>query len=241
MTRPARRRRGALLVALAIAAGGLAASRAERRERDVDSRMGAPLPVVVAVSDLPAGRRIGRRDAVRRLAVRRVPARFVPPDALSSTDQAVGGELAAPVPAGGYVTAGALSGGAAPGAGAPGRPRRGERAIEVAVSGGDDLAEAGEGARVDVLVTSERGEGRGRTYLALEDVELLAARPADGARSESDSSGARGATLARLRVTLRQAVFLAAAQSFAREMRLLLRDPAERRRGDPLAVDSGSL
>ena len=88
-----------------------------------------------------------------------------------------------------------------------------------------------------MVVTTERGEGRGRTYLALERVELLAARPASGETAEDGRPRAH----ATLRVTLRQAVYLAAAQSFAREIRLLLRAPAERRRSGPLAVDSGAL
>jgi pilus assembly protein CpaB len=76
------------------------------------------------------------------------------------------------------------------------------------------------GARVDVLVTREARPGSpGRTTLALEDVEVLEAAPAEGRR-----------VLASLRVTLRQAVYLAAAQSFARELRLLPRAPGDRGR-----------
>jgi pilus assembly protein CpaB len=241
VTRGGRRRRAAVLIALALAAGGLAASSVERRERDLDARVGAPVPVVVAAADLPAGKRIGARDATRRLAVRSVPAQFVPPDALTTPEQAVGGEPAAPIPAGGYVTAAALAGGdPARSEDGAGRAPPGQRVVEIAVRGGEDLHAAGEGARVDVLVTSERAEGRGRTYLALEDVELQGARPDDGAGGDdADAPGA--ATLARVRVTVRQAVFLTAAQVFAREMRLLLRSPGERRRSGPLAVDSGAL
>ncbi|HEX8065769.1 MAG TPA: Flp pilus assembly protein CpaB [Thermoleophilaceae bacterium] len=248
MTRAARRRRAAVMLALALASGGLAASRVERRTREVEARVGSLVPVVVARVDLRAGRRIRERDATSALAVRSVPARFVPPDALSDPGQAVGGEVAAAVPAGGYVTAGTLAG-ARPDrpADQPSPPRRGERAIEIEVRGGEDVRAAGPGARVDVLVTSEPAEGRGRTYLALEDAEVLATRPADPeASAEGDGSGAAPAgagpaTLATLRVTLRQAVFLAAAQSFARETRLLLRGGREPRRRTPLAVPAGSL
>jgi pilus assembly protein CpaB len=236
------RRRGAVLVALALAAGGLAASRVERRERDVEARVGAPVPVVVARVDLDAGSRVRARDVARLLAVRTVPARFVPPDALASPGQAVGGRLAVAVPAGAYLTVGALAAAATSRAGAGQRgPRPGERAIEVAVAAGQELQAAEPGARVDVLVTSEHEGGRGRTYLALQDVELLAARQAEGAAAGEGTAAARASTLATLRVTVRQAVFLAAAQSFAREIRLLLRAPAERRRSGPLAVDSGAL
>ena len=233
MTRAARRRRGAVLVALAVAAGGLASSRVERRERGIEERVGAPVPVVVAAADL----RQGAKVAAQALTVRHVPARFAPPDALGDPAEAEGATLAAPVAAGGYVTAGALAGPEQDaGEGAPLAP--GQRAVEVAVAGGEELGGAGPGALVDVVVTTERQEGRGRTYLALERVELLAARPVgEGAGGENTPPS----TLATLRVTLRQAVFLAAAQSFAREIRLLLRAPAERRRGKPLAVDSEGL
>jgi pilus assembly protein CpaB len=243
VTRSARRRRGAVLLALAVAAGGLASSRVERRERGLDARVGPPVAVVVAAADLRQGQRIDRRQAARALTVRRVPARYAPPDALGAPEEAVGATLAAPVAAGGYVTAGSLAApgdGARDGTGAAMAP--GQRAVEVAVAGGEGLAGSGPGTRVDVIVTSERGSGSGRTYLAIEAVELLATRPGDAAASSGQGRGAGGATtLATLRVTLRQAVFLAAAQSFAREIRLLPRAPGERRRAGALVVDSGSL
>jgi pilus assembly protein CpaB len=82
------------------------------------------------------------------------------------------------------------------------------------------------GGRVDVLVTRERSAGAGgRTELALEDVEVLAVHPAQAA--PGDRAGAR--VTAALRVTLRQAVYLAAAQSFAAELRLLPRAAGDRR------------
>lgn len=243
MSRTARRRRGAALLALAVAAGGLASSRIERRERGIEARVGTPVPVVVAAADLRQGQRIGEAQAARALAVRRVPARFAPPDALAAPEEAVGATLAAPVAAGGYVTAGALAAPGDPGAGERGAALApGHRAVQVAVTGGEELAEAGPGALVDVVITSERGEGRGRTYLALEAVELLSARPGGEPGSAAEGAEAAGTTLAMLRVTLRQAVFLAAAQSFAREIRLLPRAPSERRgRAGPLVVESGSL
>ena len=57
------------------------------------------------------------------------------------------------------------------------------------------------------------------------------------------ANGAAGAADARatLRVTLRQAAYLTAAENFAREVRLLLRPPGERGRGGPVAVGAGEL
>jgi pilus assembly protein CpaB len=111
----------------------------------------------------------------------------------------------------------------------------------VAVAGGADLAGAEPGARVDVLITTDGGEGRGRSYLALEDVELLGARSSATADGGTGGSGAHATAVATLRVTVREAVLLTAAQSFAREIRLLVRPPGERRAGRAVAVDAASL
>jgi pilus assembly protein CpaB len=98
-----------------------------------------------------------------------------------------------------------------------------------------------------VLVTTESRSGAGgRTYLALQDVELLAARSADGAAAGGGDGGSAGAaahaaTIATLRVTLREAIFLTAAQSFAREIRLLVRAPGDRRPARPLSVAASGL
>jgi pilus assembly protein CpaB len=91
-----------------------------------------------------------------------------------------------------------------------------------------------------VLVTTEARSGAGRTTLALEDVELLGARPA-GEERAGDGAESRATTVATLRVTLRQAVYLTAAQSFAREVRLLVRAPGDRRGAGALTVPAGAL
>jgi pilus assembly protein CpaB len=83
------------------------------------------------------------------------------------------------------------------------------------------------GARVDVLVTRDDRPGApGRTVLALEDVEVL-----DAAAAPAAEGAGTARVAASLRVTLRQAVYLAAAQSFARELRLLPRAAGDRARG----------
>jgi pilus assembly protein CpaB len=205
-----------VLLALALACGGLAASRVSRLERDVEARVGPGLPVVVAARDLDPSRPVPRGA----LRVVRVPARYVPPDALASVDEAAGARLAGPVPRGAYVTAGRLSG--EPAGRRPAPLRRGERAVTVRAAG---AAGAAPGARVDVLISSEPGAGPGRTVLALEGVELLAA------------AGPR----ATLRVTVRQAVYLVAAANYAREVRLLPRPAGDRGRSGPATVGAGDL
>ena len=237
------RRRGVVLLCLAVACGGLAASQVRGREKQVEAQIGSPVPVLVARRDLEAGTRLTARAAGRSLVLRPVPQRFVPADALSSPDEAVGLRTAAPVAAGSYLTAAHLRIGDG---GEPGQatvPGRGQRVIEVGVAGGEALAAAaGPQARVDVLVTTDPGAGAGRTYVALEDVELVGIRPgAGGPPAEGASASASGGAAASLLVTARQAVFLTAAQSFAREIRLLLRPPGDRRRVGPAAVGVGGI
>jgi pilus assembly protein CpaB len=228
----ARRRRGLVLLALALASGGLAASQVHERERRVDARVGPLVPVVVAARDLAPDRAVERRD----LGIVRVPARFLPPDAVGSPARLAGARPAVTVPAGAYLTASLLGGDTRGGRGAL---RPGERAVEVGVSGAGALAGAAPGSRVDVLVSTERHDGAGRAFLALEDVELLGLRAAAGA--SADDGGDAATAVATLRVSLRQAVYLAAADNFGREVRLLARPPGDRHIAGPTGVGEGDL
>jgi pilus assembly protein CpaB len=235
-----RRRRALVLLGLALACGGLAASNVRQRERAVEERVGPLVPAVVARHELPPNTKLSGRRAGRALAVRQVPARFVPPDALASPSEAVGLRTAAGVAAGGYVTAGALESGQQTEQAGP-LLAAGERAVEVAVAGGEGLsAYAGPGARVDVLVTTERGSTGGRSFVALENVELLDVRGAADAGG-GEGAAAEATALATLRVGLRQAVYLTAAHNFAREVRLLARSPRDRRRTGAFSVEAGGL
>ena len=235
-----RRRRGLLLLSVALASGGLAASQVHQREQRAAARVGPSVPALVAARDLPAGARVSRGA----LAVRRVPARFVPPDALPPSARLAGARLAVPVAAGGYVTA-ALFQGSDSERRRDGGIGRGWRAVGVEVSGGSGL-EAG--TRVDVLVSTESAAGGGRTLMALAGVELLRleAAASPGAPDAGPTDGMGGGTsggptaLATLRVTLRQAVYLTAADNFAREIRLLAR-PAGDRSAAGAAVSAGQL
>ncbi len=243
MTAAARRRRGLLLLSLALACGGIAAAQVGGKVRAVEARTGRPLPVVVAARDVPAGRKLGSRD----LVVREVPARYVPPDALAAPGDAVGAKPAGALSRGAYVTAGALAR-SERGTGGGGGLRRGERALEVPVAGGAPLSEAGgPGSRVDVVISTEPRSGGGRTFLALENVQLLALNgataPAPDKAPDAGGGGSAGAATATatLRVTLRQAVYLTAAQNFAREVRLLPRPNGDRGRAGRAAVTAEGL
>jgi len=218
-----RRRRAALLLGLALVLGALAASDVARREATLRDQVGPAVDVLVARRPLVAGRRLVASD----LALRHVPERFAPAGAEPIPDLLVGRRLAVAVPAGSPVGEHLLA--LDPAAAGP-AVRRGERAIEVVATGSPQLVAAG--ARVDVLVTRERGAGAaGATELALEDVEVLAARPGPA------REGAGPQVAATLRVTVRQAVFLAAAGAFAREIRLLPRAPGDHRLSGRESVD----
>jgi pilus assembly protein CpaB len=216
-----RRRRAALLLGLALVLGALAASDVARREAALRAQVGPPVAVLVASRPLVPGRRLAAAD----LAVRHVPERFAPGGGAPVPELVLGRRLAVGVPAGAPVGEHLLTAPAGEGVAV----RRGERAAEVIATGSPRLVTAG--AHVDVLVTRERGSGgAGATTLALEDVEVLAAR----AKHAHDDAGPQVA--ATLRVTVRQAVYLAAAGAFAREIRLLPRAPGDHRRSGPAVV-----
>jgi pilus assembly protein CpaB len=233
----ARRRRGLLLFSVALASGGLAASEVQDREREVAEQVGEPVEVVVAARNIRAGARVTRGA----LALREVPARFVPPDALASATGIVGARTAGPLVAGAYVTPAAL---AIPNASerATGGMRRGTRDVTVSVAGGAALAGVAPGMRTDILVSTEPGADAGRTELALAGVELVRvgeAAPADYREPDAPPGGTNEAR-ATLRVSLREAVYLTAADNFAREIRLLARPPGDRS-GAGAAVSQADL
>ena len=219
----ARRRRGLVLLSVALASGGLAASQVQKRERSMAAQVGPAVPVLVAARDLAAGTRVPRGA----LAARREPARFVPPDALPPGAELAGARLAVPVAAGGYLTARLFQGsnGERSRGGGVGR---GWRAVVVEVSGAAGLEP---GTRVDVLVSTDSAAGGGRTLMALAGAELLRLGAGVPDAAPADVRAPAGPTaLATLRVTLRQAVYLTAADNFAREIRLLARPPGDHSR-----------
>ena len=225
-----RRRRALLLLALALLLGGVAASSVRRREAALERALGPLRTVLVTSAPVDAGAPL----AAARPQLRALPARWAPPDALVSAAALRDARAAVALPAGSYVTRAALR---APGAAGAPAVGPGERVADLVAHGDPEAIVPG--ARVDVLVTRD-GDGarRGATVLALEDVEVLAAAAAPGDAAADPSAGDSRRVAVSLRVSVRQAVYLAAAQSFARELRLLPRAPGDRahaRRG--LTVD----
>jgi pilus assembly protein CpaB len=220
----AKRRRGALMLSLSLVCGGLAASEVRTKSAAVDGQVGTPVAVVTVRKNLKPGTEL----TAKLLATKGVPAQYAPPDALTDARTAIGLRTAGALEAGAYVTAGALdTDGEEPKRGGPGK---GERALELKVAAVQGLAP---GARVDVVVTTQK-----RTTLALQDVELLALSGDDGDVQDPSQDATMQATL---RVSTREAVYLAAAHNFAREVRLLPRSPGDTRRTGALEFDGGSL
>lgn len=214
MTASARRRRGILLLLVAVLAGSMAAQRIRREERAIRAQVGEPVAVVVARAPIAAQTRIGPAQVADRLAIVRIPSRFVPPGAIRDPLRLIGATTAVAIPRGGYLTRSSLASARDPRS----LLRRGERAIDVEVSGGARLAAlGGSGARVDVVVTTEPRNGSPRAFVAADGAELLSLRRGDG-----------GHAVATLRVPVKQAVFLTAATSFGRDARLLVRSPGDR-------------
>jgi pilus assembly protein CpaB len=143
--------------------------------------------------------------------------------------EVAGLRAAVPIPAGADLEPGVVDDGTR--AAGPSGPalRAGERVAQIVAVGPADAL--GPGARVDVLVTREAaGDAAGWTTLALEDVEVLRAARAPAAGGSGPDAALPRVSLD-LRVSVRQAVYLAAAQSFARELRVLPRAPGDRRHG----------
>ena len=212
-----RRGRAVAFGAAALGAAAISAALADGYGERVASGYGELRPVLVAGGPLAAGQRIDP-EVASGLEVRRVPARFVPPGALSSAPQALGLVARAPVPAGSYLVASGLrppGGGSKPGL-MLGRDRR---PVQIAVSGAGALLAAGpppQGTKVDVVVTVEpQGAGAGRTYVAAPAVPLLAL----AAGAEAGGAGEAEATLG---LTREQALTLIHAESFARQVTILL-------------------
>jgi pilus assembly protein CpaB len=228
-----RRTRGLALLGAAALCAGLAASSVSRYANDVSAQVGPLVTVVVARSEVKRGTVLTPETASRALEARRVPARYAPRHALGALSGAVGYRITVGLHRGDYLVDGMLV------LGAKGRSAAnlGGRTVEVAVAGAGSLAASLQpGAHVDVLITSDRGAGPGRTYLALQDAELIAFGSGGGT-----GAGETASATAALRVSLRQAVLLTAAQNFARELRLVPRPDGDRSRFGSVAISASDL
>ena len=186
-----------------------------RREAALRAQLGPVAEVVVARRDLPAGRTLQLAD----LGVRALPARYAPAGEPVFAAALAGQKLAVPVPQGGTVTAELLQ-------------RAPENRRSSAGSGRSRSSRAARSPRARAWTCSSRTEKE--TRLALQDVEVLAAKPAPakeegGARARAPRCGSR----------IKDAVFLVAAQAYAQDVQLLARIPGDTRTTEELTVGQG--
>jgi pilus assembly protein CpaB len=222
------RRRAVVLLGLAAVLGALAASDVSRREAALSMRLGPQVGVLIARIALPAGTRLGPS----RLAVRQVPARFAPAAAFHAGAQVLGLRTTMAVPAGADLQPEMVGVGSATPAVGPALGHN-QRVAQLVASG--SAREIAPGAHVDVLVTRDgpSGSSGGATTLAVADVEVL------GVAAASSNDPGPHVTV-QLAVSVREAVYLAAAQSFARDIRLLPRPAGDSgASGRGLTVGSG--
>ena len=180
-----------MLGASALCAG-LAVSAVDRYAGEIESHVGPLVPVVVAARDIPRGGVITPAVASASLAARQVPQRFAPPRALSAPGRAVGLQASSDIAAGDYVGVSQLR---------PARRARTARArwtgdarlVEVAVAGTRTMSPVlRPGARVDVLITTDRGAPR--TFLALQRMPVVGFDPALPGRSVTTAGRRKAAS-----------------------------------------------
>jgi pilus assembly protein CpaB len=220
-----RRRRAALLLGLAIVLGALAAGDVGRRERALAAGLGPTVPVVVAKRDLAPDRAVKAGD----VTVRHVPERYAPADRIAAPREAVGVRPRVAVSAGVDLSVPMLDSGGGP------QLRAGERIADIVAIGDQELVRPG--TRIDLLVTRDDQQGPGSTRLALENAEVLTV----GDAPSSGEDGGGGRISIALRVTVKQAVYLAAAQNFASELRVLPRAPDDEGKGAAGTTAGSSL
>ena len=234
-------RRGIVLISLAGVAAALSASLVSRHTGAVNAQLGPLQEVLMTKSDLPSDTVLKPENVDRYLETRLVAKRFAPRRHYSSSEQILGLETQVEIPAGTYVSPGQIS--EAGNENAP-RFRNGFRAVELGVVASRSMAGMIEpGSRIDLLVTVERDGGAGITYLAYENIAVLAVAREE--RKEGDpadpADGASGRMLVTVQVSARTAIHLVAAENFAKQIRALPRPAGDDRRLGSLSVTKSGL
>lgn len=206
-------RRTAVLLGCSAVLGSLAAADVGRQQARVNAAIGVPVPVVVATRELRAGDRL---DA-RVLGVREVPARYAPRLRYENPAALAGLRAATAIPKGADLQRAMVDDGSRQGA----PVRAGERVAQLTALGAAEMIVPG--VHVDVIVTSDRGGGTAE--VALQDAEVLSARPVTG-----EDAGAPKRVEVALRVRAAQVQMLARAEDYAHAVRVVPRAVDDRQR-----------
>lgn len=197
-----------MALAAALIAGVTAAWMVSDYVQRVERRPGPSVSVLVAARPIARGSRFDELPP-RAFSSRRVPKLFAPVGALGAFSAIPGRRAVVDLPSGAYIT-GAM---VVPVAAAGYRLRRGERAVSIEAVVTPDGAEPAAGQSVDLLASGIGGAAE--TALVLSDAELLAV---------ADAAGGAAGTARRftLRVAAAQAAEVVRADTFAKELRLLV-------------------
>ncbi len=237
-----RRRRGLILLLLAGATAALSVSLVTRHTDAVNAQLGPLQEVLMTKKDLPKDTFIKPDNVERYLEVRLVAERFVPRKHFSSVDQVVGLKSQVDIPAGTYVSIGQVSDAESQN---DQEIRDGLRAVEISVEASRFLAGMiVPGSRVDFLVTMDGEGGPSVTYLAYENLPVLRAVKADDEGGKADGLGSEGGSrrmLVTVRVTAKTAVYLVAAENFAKQLRVLPRPVGDNKRVGSLSMHKSRL
>jgi len=174
--------------------------------------------VVVARVVIPAGTLLNEETAATALALAAVPDALGLRGLVASAAGAVGRRTVAPLGPGEPVTEAVLGG--SPGVG-PAPLATGERAVPVPLrAAGGPVAAPAPGSRVDVMASDGEGPA-GRTRVIVADAEVLAITPG----TSGDTGDAGGGVV--LRLSANDALAVAHALDFAREVRIVARPAGE--------------
>ncbi len=209
-------RRAAVFAALALALGLVAVRSVAEREAALARQIGPIARIVVLARDVPQDHALRADD----LAYRQVPLRWVAPRVLGAAQEAVGLRTVVPLDRGTPVLEAMLR---STDDEASDALASGDRVLELVAVGSPRLVKSG--SRVDVVRTTDGGDGSQRTVVVADSVEVLEVRAAP----EEDAGGGEriGATV---RVPRRDALRLAAAQDGGGNLRLLPRASWDRQR-----------
>lgn len=191
------------MLVVAVTAGLIAAILVQRQLAGAERSAGPQRPVLVARAALDAGTVI---EDPGLFELRRQPGRYTPADAVASPEEILGRRTTVALPAGGYATESAF---VPAGDGNGLRLRKGERALTVDARIAPDEAEAAAGARVDLIASGIGGST---------DSELLVT----AAQVMSVTEAADGKSNLTLRLAAGQALRVARADVFARELRAVI-------------------
>lgn len=208
-------RRAAVFGALAVALGLVAVRGVAEREAAVSQQIGPIARVVVLSRDVPEDHPLRADD----LAYRQVPLRWVAPRALGDAEHAIGLRTAVALDRGTPVVEPLLR---STDDEASDALASGDRVLELLATGSSRLVRGG--SRVDVVQTADTSDGRQRTQVIAESVEVLEVHATD----ETSADGAEQVS-ATVRVPRAAALRLAAAQDGGGSLRLLPRASWDRK------------